>query len=88
MTDTLTTTATDLRLREIAEMAADLFTVPVEQVLTADDFIEDLGADSLLAIELLTQLEKRYGVTIPEDELPNMANLRSTYDIVAERAGW
>lgn len=76
------------RRTEIAELAADLFSVDVAEVEAAESFVDDVGADSLLAIELLAQLEKRYGITIPEGELFRMVNLRSTYEVVAERAGW
>jgi acyl carrier protein len=79
---------TDARLNEIAEIAADLFSVTPEEVHSAESFVADLGADSLLAIELLVQLEKRYSITIPESELPRMVNLRGVYDATAEHAGW
>jgi acyl carrier protein len=80
--------ATEARMDEIAEIAADLFSVTPEEVRTAESFVDDLGADSLLAIELLVQLEKRYSITIPESELPRMVNLRGAYDATAEHAGW
>ncbi|MGQ0838602.1 acyl carrier protein [Actinokineospora sp.] len=76
------------RLAEIAELAADLFSVSVEEVVGAESFIEDVEADSLLVIQLLVQLEKRYGVPIPDTELPRLVNLRATYELVAEYAGW
>lgn len=79
---------TGTRLHEIAELAADLFSVEVPEVIAAESFVDDVEADSLLAIELLAQLEKRYGITIPEQELPRLVNLRSTYELVAEYAGW
>jgi acyl carrier protein len=73
---------------EIAAIAADLFCVTTEEVVDAESFVEDTGADSLLAIELLSRLEKRYGVTIPESSLIRIVNLRETYAVVAESAGW
>lgn len=76
------------RLGEIAELAADLFSVTVEQVVAADSFVDQLEVDSLLAIELLVQLEKQYGIRIPEAEGARMTDLRSTYAVVAEIAGW
>jgi acyl carrier protein len=87
MTHTITDEVT-ARLDEIAEIAADLFSVSPEEVHDATSFVDDLAADSLLAIELLTQLEKRYQVSISEDELPNLVTLKSTYDVVAAAAGW
>ncbi|HEY4023729.1 MAG TPA: acyl carrier protein [Pseudonocardiaceae bacterium] len=79
---------TDTRMTEIAEIAADLFSASVEDVVAAESFVDDVEADSLLAIELLAQLEKRYAIAISENALPRMVNLRETYAVVAEYAGW
>ena len=76
------------RFGELAELAADLCSVDVEQVVAAESFVDDIDVDSLLAIQLLVQLEKRYGVTIPDTELPRLVNLRATHELVAEYAGW
>ncbi|BBA96682.1 putative acyl carrier protein [Actinacidiphila reveromycinica] len=88
-TATATGTATEeLRLDEIAAMAADLFSVTAEEVAAAESFVDDLGTDSLLAIELLTHLEKRYDIRIAESESSRMTTLRDTYEVVAQAAGW
>jgi acyl carrier protein len=76
------------RLGEIAELAADLFSATVEQVVAATSFVDQLEVDSLLAIELLVQLEKRYGIRIPEADGNRMTDLAGTYAVVAEIAGW
>ena len=76
------------RLAEIADMIADLFSVSADEVRAATSFVDELGADSLLAIELLTQLEKRYQVVIPEEEMTQLINLETTFAVVACRAGW
>jgi acyl carrier protein len=81
-------TPLDTRLDEIAELAADLFSVTKPEVVAAESFVDDLEADSLLAIELLAQLEKRYAIAISESALPRMTNLPGTYAVVAEYAGW
>ncbi|MCJ1678500.1 acyl carrier protein [Streptomyces sp. APSN-46.1] len=81
-------TAIAARLAEIRDIAADLFSVEPEEVEAAESFVNDLDADSLLAIELLSQLEKLYDIHIPEGDVPRMVNLRATYELVAEIAGW
>ncbi|WNI18963.1 4'-phosphopantetheinyl transferase superfamily protein [Actinacidiphila sp. ITFR-21] len=87
MEQTVTETE-ETRLDEIAAMAADLFSVSTEEVVAAESFLDDLGTDSLLAIELLTHLEKRYDIRIAESESSRMTSLRGTYEVVAEAAGW
>ena len=76
------------RMGEIARMAADIFSVSAQQVATAESFVNDLETDSLLAIELLTRLEKCYDIHIPDSEVLQMVNLRDTYEVVAQCAGW
>ncbi|WP_329619122.1 acyl carrier protein [Streptomyces sp. NBC_01255] len=76
------------RLAELRDMAADIFTVEPEEVEGAGSFIEDLGADSLLAVELLSRIEQRYDVMIDVGDLEKMTDLRSTYKVVADAAGW
>lgn len=76
-----------VRRNEIAEMAADLFCVSVEEVVSAESFADDVDADSLLVIELLSRLEKRYGITISDTDAVRLVNLDATCELVAECAG-
>jgi acyl carrier protein len=59
-----------------------------DELTDEGDFVEDYGADSLRAIEILARIEKRYKVEIPQEELPKMKDLQAVYDVVAPRAGW
>lgn len=45
-------------------------------------FVEDLGMDSMMALEILAALEKRYRINIPEEELPKIKTLRDTIEVV------
>lgn len=76
------------RLAELAAVAAELFEVRAEDVEGARSFVGDLGATSMLIIELLARLERRYGVRIDEQGFYRMTNLSRTYDVVAHAAGW
>jgi acyl carrier protein len=76
------------RLDDIARIAADLFSVTAAEVAAAQSFIDDLGADSLLVIDLLTRLERNYDIRIPDSDMLRMVDLGSTYEVVAEHAGW
>ncbi|QEV22010.1 acyl carrier protein [Streptomyces alboniger] len=76
------------RMAELRDMAADIFTVEPEEVERAASFTEDLGADSLLAVELLSRIEQRYHVMIEASDLEKMTDLSSTYKVVADAAGW
>ncbi|MFJ9871275.1 acyl carrier protein [Streptomyces sp. NPDC101165] len=79
--------ATQQHLDEIREIVADSLEIEPEEMTETSHFVEDHDGDSLRAIEILARLEKRYGIEIPQSELPRMINLRAVYDVVAERAG-
>ena len=68
----------------------------VEEVLELDEgeltetslFVEDHDADSLRAIEIMSRLEKKFGVRIPQNDLQEMTNVANVYNVFARHAGW
>jgi acyl carrier protein len=64
-------------LREI--MAARLG-LPVEQLVPEARLVEDLGLDSLDAVELAISVERKFDIEVPEEEL---AKLKTVSDMVA-----
>ena len=47
----------------------------------------DLGIDSMMAIEIVADVEKTYDITIAEEELADLTNLKAVYDKVQEKLG-
>lgn len=45
----------------------------------------DLGIDSMMAIEIVADVEKNYDITISEEELPELTNLNAVYAKVREK---
>ena len=59
-----------------------------EQTIGYDTrFIEDLGVDSLMALEVLVSLESRYQVKLGEEELKQLTCLRSVHELLTAKAG-
>ena len=71
--------AKDLR----ALVAEILETEPVEIDANAH-FVKDLGMDSMMALEILASIEKKYRIIVPEDTLPKFTSLNKTVDIVKD----
>lgn len=69
----------DLR-RTIAEI------VEVEPAELADDteFVADLGVDSLIALEVVVRLERKYGVKLDESKLAELTCLAAVYELMRE----
>lgn len=68
---------------EIAAIIADIAELPVEEIGGDDTFVDDLGLDSLLALEVLAAIEKKFKVDIAEENLPLMQTLNATVEVAA-----
>ncbi len=68
-------------LEKIQEMLAEALNLPAEQVTANAKIVDDLGADSLDVVELLSRLEDEYGIMIPDDEVENLVTVG---DVAAE----
>ena len=65
---------------EIRDAIANQLNIPAENITPETLFVEDLKADSLDLVELVMDLEDRYGVEIPDEQL---AEVKSVGDILA-----
>ena len=68
-------------LEKIQEMLAQALNLPVEKVTPDAKIVDDLGADSLDLVELLSQLEDEHGIIIPEEDVDGLVTVA---DVVAE----
>lgn len=59
-------------LEKIREMLAEALNLPAEKVTAESKIVEDLGADSLDVVELLSRLEDEYGITIPDEDVEGL----------------
>ena len=65
---------------EVKKLIAEIMEVPVQKLTPDADFFKDLGIDSLKAIEIVAAFEKKYRVIIPENDIPNIRNLRQVVE--------
>lgn len=68
-------------LEKIQAMLSEALNLPPEKVAADAKIIEDLGADSLDVVELLSQLEDEFGIIIPDDEVEGLVTVA---DVAAE----
>ncbi len=67
------------KLREIIAEVAEIDDVP-------DDVpFKELGIDSMMAIEIVADVERTYQLSIPEEELQQIVDLNSVYGLVAPK---
>jgi len=68
-------------LRQIIAEVTEVEEIP------EDTPFADLGIDSMMAIEIVADVEKNYEITIAEDELADLTNLKAVYDKVQQKLG-
>ncbi|MDH3728839.1 MAG: acyl carrier protein [Myxococcales bacterium] len=66
-------------LRQIIIEVTEVEEIPEDTPFT------DLGIDSMMAIEIVADVEKNYNVTIEEEELAELIHLNAVYDTVKEK---
>ena len=69
---------------EIRAIIAEILEKDLQEVTPEAKFFEDLGADSMMALEILTAIEKKYKITIPENKLTQIATLKDTVVLAKE----
>ena len=68
--------------QEIKTLVARVIKLPEEKIDPRADLFNDLGVDSLLAVEILSALDKKYQLDIPEAEVRKIHNLEELTALV------
>jgi len=68
--------------QEIRSMIAEIAELDEEEIKGEVDFTKDLYFDSMMALEILAKLEKKYKIRINEEEISNLTNLNQTVELV------
>lgn len=65
----------------ITEIAEDM---DIDEASITDDarFVSDMGLDSMALLEVLATMEKKFGVSIPETEFPNVTSINKCTETV------
>jgi acyl carrier protein len=64
------------KLREIIAEVSEVDDIPDETPFA------DLGIDSMMAIEIVAEVERTYKISIPEEELQKLTHFTAVYETV------
>ena len=70
--------------KDIRALIAEILEAEPDSFEGGARFVKDLGMDSMMALEILAGIEKKYRVVIPEDLLPKFTDLNTTVSIVKD----
>ncbi len=65
---------------EVRQLVADILEVEPHTINPDAKLVEDLGMDSMMALEIVASIEKKYKIKLPEQELRNVTTLNRVID--------
>ena len=69
---------------KVQKIISENLNVPLEKVTMDTHLVDDLGADSLDAVELIMALEEEYGIEVDDEAAQNMKYVRDLVDYIEE----
>jgi acyl carrier protein len=80
-------TATPDEIRTgLAEILHEVADVAPDDVVDDKSFTDDLDVDSLSMVEVAMAAEEKFGVKIPDDELPKLKTVRDAVSYIQSNA--
>ena len=78
--------STDLKILEgeIRNIIAEIGEVDSDKIGINSKFVEDLGMDSMMALEVLAAIEKKFKLKIPENNLVKMTSIANLIEIIGK----
>ena len=68
--------------RELKALVAEI--IEIDDFNDDDNFVTELGVDSMLALEIVARIERRYRIRVPEEYFARMTSLNEVVNMVAE----
>jgi acyl carrier protein len=68
---------------KIRDIVCQQLDIEPEQVNMGDVFVEDLGVDSLSAMEIVLALEEEFEIDIPDGDADKLLTLRDAVEYIA-----
>ena len=76
-------TITEEHIRqEVKRLIAEVTEREPEEITDTALFADELGVDSLMAMEVMVAVDKKYKINIPEDEFASIRNVDDTVAVV------
>ena len=70
----------------VKAIIVDKLGVDESEVTPTASFTNDLGADSLDTVELIMELEKEFGMSIPDDQAEKISTVQDAVDYITNNA--
>ncbi len=68
--------------KEIVSIISDVSGLDAEDITTEKNFFKDLEVDSIKAIEITVAIEKKFKVSIRDEDVPKITTVKEAVDLV------
>lgn len=69
-------------VEKVKEIIANQLSVKVDSLKDETNIAEELGADSLDVVEILMSLEDEFGVSIPDEAIPQIKTIKDIVEFI------
>ena len=67
--------------QDVKELIAEIIEMEPNEIDPDAHLVEDLGMDSMMALEILASLEKKYKIKLPEEDLPKITTVNRAIEV-------
>lgn len=67
---------------KVKEIIANQLSTTVDKIGDTTNIAEELGADSLDLVEILMSLEDEFGISIPDEAIPEIKTIKDIVDFI------
>ena len=67
------------KLRAIVAEVSEIDVIP------DDAPFSELGIDSMMALEVVAEVERQYKLSVPEEELKSLTNFQAVYELFSQK---
>lgn len=73
--------------KEIMAIISDVSGFDVEEISPETNIVEDLEVDSIKAIEITVAIEKKFKVSVRDEDVPKIVSVKQAVDLVERLLG-
>ena len=68
--------------KEIVEIIADISGFEIDEIKPDANFFDDLEIDSIKAIEITVAIEKKFKISVRDEDVPNITTVKQAVELV------
>ena len=72
---------------DLKEIIVEQLAVDPEEVTIEASFVEDLNADSLDLVELIMEIEEKFGIQVPDEVAEKIVTVNDAVEYIQEQKG-